>query len=115
MEIRTAHPKTIFLTNQKASSRATPSTFQTSPHYDMTSDFHEYRFDWLPGVSKFYIDGAFVGSMKKNVPSVAGSVVWNNWANGGSWSGGPPVSDSFLEIKSVEMYFNRTSVRGVAC
>lgn len=56
-----------------------------------------------------------MGSLKKNVPTMPGSMVWNNWANGGSWSGGPPERDSVLEIRSIEMYYNRTSVIGVNC
>ena len=39
----------------------------------------------------------------------------NNWANGGSWSGGPPEKDNVLEIQSIEMYYNRTSIVGVNC
>jgi len=42
----------------------------------MTAGFHEYRFDWLKGVTKFYVDGQYVGAMKKNVPTVPGSMVW---------------------------------------
>ncbi|THZ19917.1 concanavalin A-like lectin/glucanase [Aureobasidium pullulans] len=113
IEIRTSFPTTLFLTNQKSSPKALTSTFDTKSPLGMTSDFHEYRFDWLKGVTKFYVDGKFVGSLKKNVPTMPGSMVWNNWANGGSWSGRPPERDSALEIRSIEMYYNRTSVIGV--
>ncbi|KAH0142285.1 hypothetical protein KCU67_g14105, partial [Aureobasidium melanogenum] len=78
----------------------------------MSAGFHEYRFDWLKGVTKFYVDGKYVGELSKNVPKVPGSMVWNNWANGGSWSGGPPKKDNTLEIQSIEMYYNRTSITG---
>ncbi|KAI5200398.1 concanavalin A-like lectin/glucanase [Aureobasidium subglaciale] len=115
IEIRTSFPDQLFLTNQKSSARSAASTFSSPAPADMSSGFHEYRFDWLPGITKFYVDGKYVGSMKKNVPKQQGSMVWNNWANGGSWSGGPPGKDSVLEIKSVEMYFNRTSIEGINC
>ncbi|KEQ81332.1 concanavalin A-like lectin/glucanase [Aureobasidium pullulans EXF-150] len=115
IEIRTSFPTTLFLTNQKFSPKALTSTFDTKSPLDMTSDFHEYRFDWLKGVTKLYVDGKFVGSLRKNVPTMPGSMVWNNWANGGSWSGGPPERDSVLETRSIEMYYNRTSVIGVNC
>ncbi|KAI5199397.1 concanavalin A-like lectin/glucanase [Aureobasidium subglaciale] len=115
IEIRTSFPTELFLTNQKSSARSVASTFSSPAPAHMSAGFHEYRFDWLPGVTKFYVDGKYVGSMKKNVPKQQGSMVWNNWANGGSWSEGPPGKDSVLEIKSVEMYFNRTSIEGVKC
>ncbi|KAG9511892.1 concanavalin A-like lectin/glucanase, partial [Aureobasidium melanogenum] len=105
IEIRTSYP------DQKSSRTAAASTFETEPPYYMTAGFHEHRFDWLKGVTKFYIDGEYVGALKKNVPTVPDSMVWNNWANGGSWSGGPPQRDNILEIQSIEMYYNRTSHR----
>jgi beta-glucanase (GH16 family) len=52
------------------------STFDTTSPSGMSTGFHEYRFDWLKGVTKFYIDGKYVGAMKKNVPTVPGSMVW---------------------------------------
>jgi len=76
IEIRTSYPDQIFLTNQKSSRTAAASTFETEPPCDMTAGFHEYRFDWLKGVTKFYVDGEYVGAMKKNVPTVPGSMVW---------------------------------------
>lgn len=77
----------------------------------MTTDFHEYRYDWVKGATRFYVDGELVAHFRKNVPSKPGALIWNNWANGGSWSGGPPVGDSVLEIRSVEAFYNRTSVK----
>lgn len=97
------------------SSKALPTTTEVDAPCDATTDFHEYRYDWVKGATKFYIDGVLVATFKKNVPTKAGSLVWNNWANGGSWSGGPPVMDSVLEIQSIEAYYNRTSVAGVMC
>ncbi|KAI4857944.1 concanavalin A-like lectin/glucanase [Aureobasidium sp. EXF-8846] len=115
IEIRTSYPDQIFLTNQKSSRTSAASTFDTTSPSGMSTGFHEYRFDWLEGVTKFYIDGKYVGAMKKNVPTVPGSMVWNNWVNGGSWSEGPPARDNILEIQSIEMYYNRTSIVGVNC
>ncbi|KAG9945117.1 concanavalin A-like lectin/glucanase, partial [Aureobasidium melanogenum] len=115
IEIRTAFQDQIFLTNQKSSARAVESTFDTAAPQNMSAGFHEYRFDWLKGMTKFYVDGKYVGQLSKNVPKVPGSMVWNNWANGGSWSGGPPKHDNILEIQSIEMWYNRTSITGVNC
>jgi hypothetical protein len=72
----TSYPDQIFLTNQKSSRTAAASTFDTQSPAGMSAGFHEYRFDWLKGATKFYIDGKYVGAMKKNVPTVPGSMVW---------------------------------------
>jgi hypothetical protein len=76
IEIRTSYPDQIFLTNQKSSRTAAASTFDTQSPAGMSAGFHEYRFDWLKGATKFYIDGKYVGAMKQNVPTVPGSMVW---------------------------------------
>ncbi|KAI4854652.1 concanavalin A-like lectin/glucanase [Aureobasidium sp. EXF-8845] len=76
IEIRTSYPDQIFLTNQKSSRTSAASTFDTTSPSGMSTGFHEYRFDWLKDVTKFYIDGKYVGAMKKNVPTVPGSMVW---------------------------------------
>jgi hypothetical protein len=76
IEIRTSYPDQIFLTNQKSSRTAAASTFDTTSPSGISSGFHEYRFDWLKGVTKFYIDGKYIGAIKKNVPTVPGSMVW---------------------------------------
>lgn len=34
----------------------------------------------------------------------------NNWSNGNAWAQGPPAKDNVLKIRSIDGYFNRTSV-----
>lgn len=33
-------------------------------------------------------------------------------SNNGSWTLGPPAKDAVLHIKSIDVYFNRTSITG---
>ena len=59
---------------------------------------------------------------------LVGSWIWNNWyvskqcqecelnaymlyrSNGNAWAQGPPLADSVLKIRSIDAYFNRTTV-----
>jgi beta-glucanase (GH16 family) len=76
--------------------------------FDPTADFHEYRFDYLPGRVLFYADSAVLAVIQgEEVPSVGGHLILQHWSNGNPlWSGGPPASDAFLEISYVKAYFN---------
>jgi beta-glucanase (GH16 family) len=70
-------------------------------------DFHEYRFDWLPGSVKFYIDNIFVREMTTNIPDSPGRVLLNHWTDGNPlFSGGPPNQNSDLSISHLNLFFN---------
>ncbi|KAI5271496.1 concanavalin A-like lectin/glucanase [Aureobasidium subglaciale] len=99
-----------WLTNEQVSYGSPYSTYSVGAPADASSAYHEYRLDWLPGVSKFYIDGALVQTITDNSPSTPGAAIWNNWSNGNAWAQGPPLADSILRIRSIDAYFNRTSV-----
>ena len=98
---------------------------------------HEYRLDWLPGKTVFYLDGVVQQVYTEDVPTVPGEWMWNNWryalrpcclhgyecewrgliGNGYSngdqgWSAGPPASDNVFKIGRIEMYYNRTGDAG---
>jgi beta-glucanase (GH16 family) len=100
----------VHLTNEQVSNTATASSYTYAAPSDATTAFHEYRVDWIPGASMFYIDGVLIKTITDNVPTTAGMWVWNNWSNGNTWALGPPVADSVLQIQSINAYFNRTSV-----
>lgn len=76
--------------------------------FDPTADFHEYRFDYLPGKVLFYADSAVLAVIEgEEVPSVGGHLILQHWSNGNPlWSGGPPASDAFLDVSYVKAYFN---------
>ena len=78
----------------------------TSP----TGGWHEYRIDWTPAYTAFYIDGVRQGKKQTtNVPTMGGTWVFNNWANGDpGWTVGPPAQDSVFKIQSITMYYNTT-------
>lgn len=76
--------------------------------FDPTSDFHEYRFDFLPGTVFFYADGNLLSEMTgPSVPSTAGHLLLSHWSNGNAgWSQGPPKENAVTTISYVKAYFN---------
>lgn len=71
--------KGVHYTNQRPNPSANASTVQDPLPSDATSGFQEYRVDWVPGRTDFYLDGKLQQSFTENVPSTAGKWLWNNW------------------------------------
>ncbi|KAG9736838.1 hypothetical protein KCU77_g13894, partial [Aureobasidium melanogenum] len=76
------------------------STYDTSVVSDASTAWHEYRVDWLPGTTDYYIDGNLVDSTASEASP--GLWLWNAWSDGND--------DSVFQIRSIDAYFNRTSV-----
>ncbi len=76
-------PIPIWYTNQVTDPVNAEKTSQHGPApANVTESIHEYRLDWTPDYTAFYLDGVLQKQYKVNVPSVPGPWVWNNWANG---------------------------------
>ncbi|KIM45489.1 glycoside hydrolase family 16 protein [Hebeloma cylindrosporum] len=108
-------PAGIWATNQ-AVIPGQPSTHDiVEVSFDPSADFHEYRIDWTPGVSAFYIDGVQKAKLTTNVPTNDGYWIWNAWSSGDPcWSNGPPVADSVTQIRSIEIFKGYSEVVGNA-
>ncbi|KAI4730953.1 hypothetical protein E4T49_01204 [Aureobasidium sp. EXF-10728] len=76
------------------------SSYDTSVVPDASTAWHEYRVDWLPGATSYYIDGQLVDSTGSETSP--GLWLWNAWSDGND--------DSVFQIRSIDAYFNRTSV-----
>ncbi|KAH8883202.1 concanavalin A-like lectin/glucanase [Thozetella sp. PMI_491] len=78
--------------------------------FDPTNGFHEYRFDWIPGLVTFYADGRVINQMSGDaVPNHPGHVLLSHWSNGDDkWSGGPPAKNASVSIRYFNAYFNST-------
>ena len=74
----------------------------------LTDMFHEYRFDWTPGLVSFYLDGSWIWDLEdSNVPSMGSALLLSHWSNGApGWSQGPPLEDAVMTISYVKAYFN---------
>lgn len=97
-------------TNDEPYQSAGSEQFQNFPLDFQPSDgFHEYRFDWLPGVVNFYADGKYLRNLTDGVPDTPGGVIMKHWSNGQStWSLGPPVKDAVMTVEYSKYYFNST-------
>ncbi|KZT29564.1 glycoside hydrolase family 16 protein [Neolentinus lepideus HHB14362 ss-1] len=70
-----------------------------------------HRFDWLPSQTMFYYNNQQMASITIDVSSTASNVLLNVWSDGDpTWSHGPPMSDAIGTVRSVQMYFNSTTM-----
>ena len=76
--------------------------------FNPTTDFHEYRFDFLPEEVIFYADGKELARMSGDaVPTSPGHLLLSHWSNGNpGWSDGPPTKDATTTISYVKAYYN---------
>ena len=113
IEILTGDLSLVHYTNQACTvGQKSTHTVGNLP-VNATTTMHEYRLDWLPGKTVYYLDGIKQAELESNVPSTASSWIWNNWSNGDDgWSAGPPQQDNVLKIAKIEMWYNRTGSRG---
>ncbi|SPO02725.1 uncharacterized protein DNG_05400 [Cephalotrichum gorgonifer] len=83
---------------------------RTDLPFNPTKDFHEYRFDFVPGEVHFYADGKSLAKIRGGaVPTNAGHLTLQHWSNGNDvWSGGPPSKDAAITVRYVKAYYNST-------
>ncbi|KAI8966207.1 glycoside hydrolase family 16 protein [Daldinia sp. FL1419] len=76
--------------------------------FDPTTDFHEYRIDFLPERVLFYADAQLLTEMNgTGVPSTPGNLQVSHWSNGNmEWSQGPPKANATTTVSYVKAYFN---------
>ncbi|KAK2002164.1 concanavalin A-like lectin/glucanase [Colletotrichum falcatum] len=76
--------------------------------FNPTTDFHEYRIDYIRDKVTFYADGKVLGAMNGSaVPTKGGHLILQHWSNGNPlWSGGPPQMDAIMTVAFVKAYFN---------
>jgi hypothetical protein len=76
--------------------------------FDPTDGFHEYRFDFLPGLVVFYADGSALAKINGSaVPTMPGHMILTQWSNGNPlWSSGPPSAEAVITVSYVRAYFN---------
>jgi beta-glucanase (GH16 family) len=106
------NPAPIQYTNQATEVGGLP-THDTAPAPTDVSTLHEYRIDWVPGRTSFFLDGVLQRTFTDNLPTQGGFWIWNNWSTGDEgWTKGPPLQDNVYKIKDIVMYYNRTSTTG---
>lgn len=74
--------------------------------------WQEHRYDWTPGASEWYVDGARVAAIDFQTPAAPLSVLLNVWSDGGVWSGEMEVgAEAEMQIRWLDLTFNSTSPR----
>ncbi|QDS77245.1 hypothetical protein FKW77_003266 [Venturia effusa] len=109
----------VNLVNQSPKSQAAGFNAASTPGFKVQhlpfrpdSDFHEYRFDWMPGSITYYADGIPLQVFTQDLPGSPGHVILNHWSNGDpGWSGGPPTQDTAVTIEYARLYFNSSDAR----
>ncbi|TDZ94567.1 putative xyloglucan endotransglucosylase/hydrolase protein 26 [Colletotrichum sidae] len=88
--------------------QGTGNFLKVSLGFNPTTDFHEYRIDYLRDEVVFYADNKAIGRMNGSaVPTEGGHLILQHWSNGNPlWSGGPPKQDAVLMVASARAYFN---------
>lgn len=77
IEIQTGNTSYAHWTNQDwyGSNALTTSSVVA----DTSAEYHEYRIDWVPGRTDYYVDGKLMQSYTKFVPRTPGFWMWNSW------------------------------------
>jgi beta-glucanase (GH16 family) len=70
----------------------------------VSTDFHDYKFVWQPGLIDFYVDGDLADSHTDNVPSAPAYFMINHWGTDGpNWGGYATVGTTrYFYIDSVK-------------
>jgi beta-glucanase (GH16 family) len=79
IEIQTSNASKVHWTNHGGTAKSNNETTADSYLSDSWTTYHEYRLDWLPGKTMFYIDGVLQKTLNENAPNTAGRWMWNNW------------------------------------
>ncbi|KAI8076258.1 concanavalin A-like lectin/glucanase domain-containing protein [Thamnidium elegans] len=75
--------------------------------FDPSQDYHEYRFDWYPDLTVFYIDSIEQYRITTNVLAQPSRVMFNHWTDGNqNFSQGPAKENAYLNIKNMTFFFN---------
>jgi beta-glucanase (GH16 family) len=114
LEIRTRDPPTcVQYTNQPAwnSTSDIPDATRnvTLPGGRRWSDWADYRMDWTPGSSTWFVNGQLASRITFQAPRDPAQVMFNTWSDGGSWSGDMQVgTEAYMQIRWIEMVYNIT-------
>ncbi|KAK4148927.1 Exoglucanase 2 [Chaetomidium leptoderma] len=114
LEIRTRDPPTyVQYTNQPAWNDTSdiPGATRnvTLPGGRRWSEWADYRMDWTPGSSTWFVNGQLVSRITFQAPRDPAQVMFNTWSDGGSWSGNMKVgTEAYMQIRWIEMVYNNT-------
>ena len=109
-------------TNPDTNAPIEGATFNVSlQDHQPASAWNNYRMDWTPGRSVWYVNGVQSADTRVNVPDTESRIILNLWSNGGNFSGRMTTGEeAWFDIQWVELVFNSTASpslqkKGTAC
>ncbi|KAI1263276.1 concanavalin A-like lectin/glucanase domain-containing protein [Xylariaceae sp. FL1019] len=114
IEIRTSEDTDIInYTNQPGSTEGATDRATIPAQW---TDWLEYRYDWTPGSSKWYINDLPVAAIELQTPTNPLSVLMNVWSDGGEWSGVMAVGNqATMDVQWLDVTYNTSSQAGATC
>lgn len=103
-------PNYVHLTNQPGQKNGYPVP---GAHSNITlknpyNQWNTYRLDWMPGMTRYYINGKVVVEKTVNVSPVAMLWMMNIWSDGTVWPGVMRVGDSArLDVRWLQIAYNK--------
>jgi len=71
--------------------------------FDPSAAFHEYRWDWAPGIVDYYIDSVHIATLATGVPDAPMNIMINHWSGNIEFWGGPaPAIDVHMYVDYME-------------
>jgi len=71
------------------------------------TEWHTHRLDWMPGITRSYLDGVLVAENRMHVPHKTMWLDINMWSNGGQWTKVMKEGGSAeLQIQWIQLVFN---------
>lgn len=114
LEIRTVDPPNFVQYTNQPSWNSTGDIPQATRNASLPSgrrwsDWAYYRLDWTPGSSTWFVNGQVVSTIAFQAPRDPSLIMFNNWSDGGSWSGNMTVNAAaYMQIQWIEMVYNNT-------
>ena len=102
----------VHMTNQPGNKNGLPvpgATTNLSLIYPY-SEWTNYRIDWSPGMTRYFVNGEIVANKTVNVSPLPMYWMMNMWSDGTSWPGVMAVGNSArLDIRWVQIVYNNTN------
>ncbi|WWC73249.1 uncharacterized protein I206_107215 [Kwoniella pini CBS 10737] len=111
IEIVAITPGMIQLTNHDPN-KTKKSDEQKSPFTnDPFTSFNEYTIGWFKDSTKYYYNGAVLNGPTQYRSVNPSQIVINNWSSGKeTFTQGPPVDDTVLQVKGIAYYYQKESM-----
>ena len=113
IEILTSGPRSVVqYTNQPSQNAAGVDNPEatvngTNPGNKSWEEWAQYRVDWMPGQTSWFVDGQSVAHISFQAPRDPAGLIVNMWSDGGAWTKNMSVGhEAYLQIQWIEVVYN---------